>query len=177
MYVVNPIPRRICLHHLPLIPVQHGRSSSGAKIAAKQRVGQFTALTCIVAQHLPLVAVKPMHNKLLDWSIVGKAGVESDPGQKKPYLHFLEMGGLVHNAFAPEIVAALFQYISESVGPRISGKLDLRWPAMTEAGCGMRSSRLCPVKLMSRYSPTHWNCSDGAGVMGGAMDWPRLRCP
>jgi hypothetical protein len=51
MHVVNPIPLSDLICNTFPYPCPTWTSSSGAKVA-KQRVGQFTALTCIPAPNI-----------------------------------------------------------------------------------------------------------------------------
>src|SRR6185369_8175231 len=59
-----------------------------------------------IAEQFPLLALEPHHLKLLDWGKIGGTGVDLDAREQGVGCKVLQAGGLFHDVFAGEIVAA-----------------------------------------------------------------------
>jgi hypothetical protein len=86
----------------------------------------------------PLLAIKSMHDKLLDGPVVGRAGIQRDSRQQTRCVKVFQVSRLEHQVLAGKVIAALLQYLAKGIGPRIGGSARWwEWPL-----CGARPPSL-----------------------------------
>src|SRR4051794_6327126 len=69
-----------------------------------------------VAHQLPALAVELLELHLLDREEIGRAGIDLDARQQHRHFEVLEVGRLLHDVLARQIVAALLQHLGQRVG-------------------------------------------------------------
>jgi arylsulfatase A-like enzyme len=90
---------------------RHGRVA--ARIGAHDR-----------AEPLPGLALEAGQLQLPDRREVGRAGVDLDAGQQAVEFHILQAGGLLHDVFAGQIVAASLQALRDCLRIDVAGQRD-----------------------------------------------------
>src|SRR6185503_21108854 len=69
-----------------------------------------------LAKQLPCFALELLQLDLRDRGEVGRAGVDLDAGQQATELESLDVGGLFHDVFARQIIAARLEDVNKSLG-------------------------------------------------------------
>src|SRR5216684_5489914 len=105
------------MHRIPSCRGPHKKKPLRQRRRGRFFSSQLTVLAADVraddvAEALPCVALEAHQLQLRQRSEIGGAGVNLDAGQQAAEFEILDAGGLLHDVFAGEVVAALLQHVN-----------------------------------------------------------------